>query len=81
MRLLSLFAAVLIAPITRTCNGQVNPPTTPKTTTIEYQDGDAQLLGHLVVPEGKETNPAIVIIPYVHLLIMLFSLFPPDRGL
>lgn len=61
MRFLSLFLSTLVV----ATSGQVEPPTTPKTTPIEYQDGDAQLLGHLAVPEGNGTYPAIVIIPYV----------------
>jgi len=59
MKLLSLCLSTLIVAI----SGQVDPPTTPKTTPIEYQDGDAQLMGHLAVPEGNGTYPAIVIIP------------------
>ncbi|CAJ1965305.1 unnamed protein product [Cylindrotheca closterium] len=59
MKLLSLFLSTLIA----ATSGQVTPPTTSKTTPISYQDGDAALLGHLAVPEGNGTYPAIVIIP------------------
>ncbi|KAG7373156.1 dienelactone hydrolase [Nitzschia inconspicua] len=43
--------------------GQVTPPTEPKTEAVEYShEGDA-LLGHLSIPEGDGTFPAIIIIP------------------
>lgn len=62
MKYLSLFLSTLVV----ATSGQVDPPTTPKTTPIEYQDGDAQLLGHLAEPEADGALPAIVIIPYVY---------------
>lgn len=71
-RLFSVVVVVVVALLfvatTTTVNvvqGQaVDPPTTPKTTPVEYtDDGDFALTGHLAIPSGTGLFPAVIIVP------------------